>query len=317
MPFVIILSMISCSDATSKDTQPSDTETTHTGHTGPEPEPEPKWVGLDLGPDGLCLVAEDDSFLCVGHDGVEYRYSILQAEHVSVGSGYGCALNGGIPVCTDDLRDSTPTSPGGYSDIQTGSTFACGFGSPYVATDCWGSNTPIYDADFMDTADLFSVGEAVLCGARKQSTPRAECYGLTGPVFSTFQSTGEILSVTAGDDRVCVLYENEGAPWGMCWMLSNTSQPKPIDINGLYDPVLIRAASDDTLLCGLDDDGSVQCSDLIDMPPTGRFTFPARAADVFEFDAHKGVACVLYDDGKVTCLGLGSKIPSYSVDFAP
>jgi hypothetical protein len=275
---------------------------------------------LDLGPDGLCLTAEDYSYLCVGHDGVEYRYSIIQADHMSVGEGYGCALNGGVPVCTDTLRDSTPTSPGGYSDLQTGSTFACGFESPYTATDCWGADVPAYDADFMDSADLFSVGETVLCGAQSSSLSSIECYGQSGKVFRTFQGSGEVLAVTAGDNRVCVLYENEGYSWGMCWLLTDTSLSRSININGLHDPRTIRAASDDTLLCGLDDDDSVQCSDLIDIPPTGRFTFPARSSPVRAFDAHAGVACVLYDDGRVTCLGLDgatSEIASYSAYFAP
>lgn len=316
----IVLSMISCSDTTSKDTQPTDTETTHTGHTGTEVEPEPKWVGLDLGPDGLCLTAKDYSYLCIGHDGVEYRYSIIQADHMSVGTGYGCALNGGVPVCTDALREATPTYPGGYNDLQTGDTFACGFQSPYVTMDCWGTAVPAHDADFMDSADLFSVGETVLCGARSESTPRVECYSQDGEASIPFQPTNKVLGVTAGDNRVCVLYENEGYSWGMCWLLSDTNLPINVDINGLYDPLLIRAASDDSLLCGLDDDGSVKCSDLIDVPPTGRFTFPARSSPVREFDAHNGVACVLYEDGKVTCLGLdssSSQIASYSAYFVP
>jgi hypothetical protein len=278
------------------------------------------WVGLDLGPDGLCLVAADDSYTCITHAGAEYRYDILQAEHLSVGDGLGCSLNGGIPACTGALRTATPTTPGGYGDLQTGSTFACGFQSPYTGTDCWGGATPAYDAAFLDAADLFSVGKATLCAARAESIPTMKCYGPSGGVFSTFQSTGKVLAVTAGDNRVCVLYENEGASWGMCWLLTDTSWPTNLEINGLYDPRLIRAASDDSLLCGSDDDGSVRCSDMVDLPPDDRLTFPPRPSTVRDFDAHAGVACVLYEDGKVTCLGVpdsSSKIPIYSADFMP
>lgn len=167
----------------------------------------------------------------------------------------------------------------------------------------------------MDRARLYSVGESVVCGATPGPAPAARCY-VDGEVFHTFQITGEIRSVAVGSARVCVLYQNnDGSTWGMCWMLSNTAHSIPININGVYDPESLRAASDDSLLCGANYDGSVYCSDLIDLPPTGKLVFPSRGIAVKGYDAHAGVACVLYDDSAVVCLGLDyadSKIPSFA-----
>lgn len=306
----IVLSMISCLSAPSKDVGVQDTHTTHTGI-----ETSQNWTGLDLGPDGLCLTAEDYSYLCIGHDGAEYRYTFPQAEHLSVGRGYACALNAGALSCTYPLRKATPTI-GGYSDLQTGSTFACASKPEYGSLTCWGASLPAYDESFMDRARLYSVGEFVVCGATPGPAPAARCYNSDGLVFKTFQSTGEIGSVAVGSARVCVLYQNnDGSMWGMCWMLSNTTHSIPININGVYDPESLRAASDDSLLCGANYDGSVYCSDLIDLPPTGRLVFPSRGVAVKGYDAHAGVACVLYDDSAVVCLGLehaNSKIPSFA-----
>lgn len=311
----IVLSMISCLGVPSKDTEAQDTHTTHTGIESLQ-----NWTGLDLGPDGLCLVADDASYLCIGHDGAEYRYTFAQAERLSVAQDYACALNAGALACTYPLHRDTPAT-GGYSDVQTGSTFACASKPEHGSLTCWGANLPAYDRAFMDRAKAYSVGEFVVCGASPAPSPAARCYSPGGLVFHTFQGTGEILSVTAGHDRVCVLYQNnDGSTWGFCWKLQNTAHSIPIDINGVYDPASLRAASDDSLLCGATYDDSVYCSDLIDLPPTGRLSFPARGALVQDYDAHAGVACVLYDDGKVTCLGLEnttSKIPSRLADFAP
>jgi hypothetical protein len=313
----IVLTMISCYGPSSKDTQPADTETTPTDTT-PSPTdtaPAPLWVGLDLGPDGLCLVAADDSYTCITHAGAEYRYSILQAEHLSVGDGFGCSLNGGIPACTGALRTATPTTPGGYSDLQTGATFACGFQSPYTGTDCWGGAQPTYNPN----DELYVVGLYSLCSA-KYDPASVECIDTRGLYYHTFATDARLLDMTVGDDRVCVLYETGGSAWGQCGSLSIENLSLPIKSSEFYSPRLIQAASDDTLLCGLAEDDTVKCSDMIDVPPEGRLTFSPRPSTVRDFDAHAGVACVLYEDGKVTCLGVpdsNSKIPIYSADFMP
>lgn len=308
---VFLLSMISCLGVASKEAASHDTHTTHTGI-----EPAPYWTGLDLGPDGLCLVADDASYRCVGHDGAEYRYTFPQVERLSVGYGFACALSDGAPACTGPLRNPALTATGGHSDVQTGSTFACASKPVQGAMTCWGANLPAYDGAFMGRANAYTVGEFVVCGSTPAPVATARCYSPSGLVLTTHQATGEVVSVTAGAARVCVLYQNnDGSTWGLCWMLQNTSHSTPINVNGIYDPVSIRAASDDSLLCGADRDGSVHCSDLIDVPPTGRIVFPSRGVAVETYDAHAGVACVLYEDGLVSCLGLdysASQIPSYT-----
>jgi hypothetical protein len=312
--------MISCYGPSSKDTQPADTETTPTDTT-PSPTdtaPAPLWVGLDLGPDGLCLVAADDSYTCITHAGAEYRYSILQAEHLSVGDGFACALFGGSPLCSG-ASDLTPPEEGGYRDLQTGATFACAFKYPHTEMDCWGVAKPDYEADLMALYEVYAVGQFSICAARYNPASVA-CFTTDGLGFHTSSTKDRLLDMTTGHDRACVLYDSNGYRYGFCGRHSDPKDSVLIDIDGLQDPRLLQAASDDTLLCGLAEDDTVRCSDMVDLPPDGRLTFPARPSTVRDFDAHAGVACVLYEDGKVTCLGVpdsSSKIPAYSVDFMP